>query len=225
MIWSQEVTLVRWTQPSGPLCLWQCFFYRASLGGNWGWKLEQASERTRGNDASLPGWTSQHWTSNIPLENKGRTSPHYWALPLCEAPPCATSRSTNTLLSFKVTTVAHHTCQRFSLLVVFYVGAYIGFQGHFHADKCKCLCRSCHEVATVSQGLCLFVVLSCVFHVFHLVTIINYFHPLVTNVRKNLLYLVTARLPALRRSNHISCWIFCLGVVPAICCICVSLVF
>ena len=25
VIWPQEVTLVRWTQPSGPLCLWQCF--------------------------------------------------------------------------------------------------------------------------------------------------------------------------------------------------------
>ena len=112
-------------------------------------------------------------------ENKGRTSPHYRALPLCEAPPCATSRSTNTLLSFKVTTVAHHTCQRFCLIVVFYVFAYIGFQGHFHADKGKCLCLL---VTTVSQGLCLFVVLSCVFHVFHLVT--KTIVTLVTNVRK-----------------------------------------
>ena len=25
VIWPQEITLVRWTQPSGPLCLWQCF--------------------------------------------------------------------------------------------------------------------------------------------------------------------------------------------------------
>ena len=24
VIWPQEVTLLRWTQPSGPLCLWQC---------------------------------------------------------------------------------------------------------------------------------------------------------------------------------------------------------
>ena len=24
MIWPQDVTLVRWTQSSGPLCLWQC---------------------------------------------------------------------------------------------------------------------------------------------------------------------------------------------------------
>ena len=24
LIWPQEVTLARWTQPSGPLCLWQC---------------------------------------------------------------------------------------------------------------------------------------------------------------------------------------------------------
>ena len=27
VIWPQEVTLARWTQPSGPLCLWQCFNY------------------------------------------------------------------------------------------------------------------------------------------------------------------------------------------------------
>ena len=26
VIWLQEVTLARWTQPSGPLCLWQCLF-------------------------------------------------------------------------------------------------------------------------------------------------------------------------------------------------------
>ena len=25
-IWPQEVTLARWTQPPGPLCLWQCLF-------------------------------------------------------------------------------------------------------------------------------------------------------------------------------------------------------
>ena len=27
VIWPQEVTLVRWTQPSGPLCLRQCFVF------------------------------------------------------------------------------------------------------------------------------------------------------------------------------------------------------
>ena len=27
VIWPQEVTLVLWTQPSGPLCLWQCFYF------------------------------------------------------------------------------------------------------------------------------------------------------------------------------------------------------
>ena len=26
LTWLQEVTLARWTQPLGPLCLWQCFF-------------------------------------------------------------------------------------------------------------------------------------------------------------------------------------------------------
>ena len=30
VIWPQEVTLARWTQPSGPLCLWQCFFFRCT---------------------------------------------------------------------------------------------------------------------------------------------------------------------------------------------------
>ena len=33
LIWLQEVTLKRWTQPSGPLCLWQCFL---SLSGDLG---------------------------------------------------------------------------------------------------------------------------------------------------------------------------------------------
>ena len=28
VIWPQEVTLARWTQPSGPLCLWQCLLLR-----------------------------------------------------------------------------------------------------------------------------------------------------------------------------------------------------
>ena len=26
VIWPQELTLAKWTQPSGPLCLWQCFY-------------------------------------------------------------------------------------------------------------------------------------------------------------------------------------------------------
>ena len=30
LIWPQEVTLARWTQPSGPLCLWQCFLCNCS---------------------------------------------------------------------------------------------------------------------------------------------------------------------------------------------------
>ena len=30
VIWPQEGTLARWTQPSGPLCLWQCFTFLLS---------------------------------------------------------------------------------------------------------------------------------------------------------------------------------------------------
>ena len=33
VIWLQEVTFARWTQPSGPLCLWQCFFLKFRLLG------------------------------------------------------------------------------------------------------------------------------------------------------------------------------------------------
>ena len=29
--WPQEVALARWTQPSGPLCLWQCYNYWTTL--------------------------------------------------------------------------------------------------------------------------------------------------------------------------------------------------
>ena len=28
VLWPQWVTLARWTQPSGPLCLWQCFIHK-----------------------------------------------------------------------------------------------------------------------------------------------------------------------------------------------------
>ena len=47
VIWPQEVTLVKWTQSSGPLCLWQCLtksffwlsfvfcFNRRSISGLW----------------------------------------------------------------------------------------------------------------------------------------------------------------------------------------------
>ena len=31
LIWLQEVTLARWTQPSGPLCLWQCLLLLMKL--------------------------------------------------------------------------------------------------------------------------------------------------------------------------------------------------
>ena len=31
VIWLREVTLARWTQPSGPLCLWQCLIYTLFL--------------------------------------------------------------------------------------------------------------------------------------------------------------------------------------------------
>ena len=48
LIWPQEITLARWTQASGPLCLWQCFNIRLPLRtsgglmcwGNWELILE-----------------------------------------------------------------------------------------------------------------------------------------------------------------------------------------
>ena len=33
VIWPQEVTLAIWTQPSGPLCLWQCLVLRIGMDG------------------------------------------------------------------------------------------------------------------------------------------------------------------------------------------------
>ena len=35
VIWLQEFTLARWTQPSGPLCLWQCFYKGNHLTHLW----------------------------------------------------------------------------------------------------------------------------------------------------------------------------------------------
>ena len=52
-IWPQEVTLARWTQPSGPLCLWQCLYNGGicrltSLGG------------TKTNHFSMIKWLTKH---------------------------------------------------------------------------------------------------------------------------------------------------------------------
>ena len=69
MIWPQEVTLVRWTQPSGPLCLWQCSFYT--------WPLHNIKDvgKARCNWCNIKtgcralparcvgGWT--HWVSQV----------------------------------------------------------------------------------------------------------------------------------------------------------------
>ena len=32
--WPQEIILARWTQPSGPLCLWQCLWFNISKDAN-----------------------------------------------------------------------------------------------------------------------------------------------------------------------------------------------
>ena len=47
VIWPQVVTLIRWTQPSGPLCLWQCFD-----------KQIKALKTTRGKNK---GFSNQAW--------------------------------------------------------------------------------------------------------------------------------------------------------------------
>ena len=43
VIWPQEVALARWTQPSGPLCLWQCLFMLD--GGQWQMKVGGVCDR------------------------------------------------------------------------------------------------------------------------------------------------------------------------------------
>ena len=46
VIWSQVVTLIRWTQPSGPLCLWQCFKYLCYILNTKEKRFHLGSERT-----------------------------------------------------------------------------------------------------------------------------------------------------------------------------------
>ena len=40
VIWLQDVTLARWTQPSGPLCLWQCLLWQRPPSYRSGWSLQ-----------------------------------------------------------------------------------------------------------------------------------------------------------------------------------------
>ena len=46
VIWPKEVTLVRWTQPSGPLCLWQCFLQYTFFFWSWGESEWRESRQT-----------------------------------------------------------------------------------------------------------------------------------------------------------------------------------
>ena len=54
VIWPQEVTLIRWTQPSGPLCLWQCFYF-SGRGQNMV-RIKRACPLARGLDDSHENW-------------------------------------------------------------------------------------------------------------------------------------------------------------------------
>ena len=49
VIWTQEVTLVRWTQSSGPLCLWQCFNIKTK-------ELRSSSELSKQTKLCPAGW-------------------------------------------------------------------------------------------------------------------------------------------------------------------------
>ena len=204
-------------------CKWQgskkcLFIYRSSLGGNWGWKLEQASERTRGNDASLPRWTSQHWTSNIPLERTRGERVLITERCRCVKPRPVQRHARRIhccLLRSQLSLITHVNVSVYLLSFMFLlilgfevifmqinvnVYVYLSFLPFGHNCKSRIMSFSC-------LVMCVPCVPSCYK---------NYCHPC-HECQKNLLYLVTARLLALRRSNHISCWIFCLEVVPAIC--------
>ena len=84
------------------------------------------------------------------------------------------------------------------------------------------------EVTTASQGLCLFLVLSCVFHVFHLVTILNHCHACHDCQKKSSLPGDSTAACSLAFQSH-----FLLNILPRSCprnllksiraCICVSL--
>jgi len=44
VIWPKEVTLVSRTQPSGPLCLWQCLILCISIRNNWHYVFDLTDE-------------------------------------------------------------------------------------------------------------------------------------------------------------------------------------
>ena len=58
VIWLQEVTLARWTQPSGPLCLWQCFLHSLKE------RLAEATKSTQGETMPPPTHQGDKSTSH-----------------------------------------------------------------------------------------------------------------------------------------------------------------
>ena len=91
VIWPQEVILIRWTQPSGPLCLWQCF---ATPGSPFRWI-----------------WTSKTGWTHIKLYNF--KSDHWFALSLTSS-FCKLSTNTINFLAWKI------RCQHFMCVLTFW---------------------------------------------------------------------------------------------------------
>ena len=86
VIWPQDVTLVRWTQSSGPLCLWQCF-----------WKYLRRCGFSRPIFIGNSLWSLQEWFPHtlitrqqqfIPIINRrGQISPLYLSCPVSSSAP------------------------------------------------------------------------------------------------------------------------------------------
>ena len=61
VIWPQEVTLARWTQPSGPLCLWQCLLT--------GWKYNFLHDGWR---RGFSDKMTKHWWYQYSMRSRNR---------------------------------------------------------------------------------------------------------------------------------------------------------
>ena len=79
VIWPQEVTLVRWTQSSGPLCLWQCFSF---IRGHWHWHWLHPGKERLGDVLTV---LRVYWLSEL----QGLCPLQWWSL--CFLPPSPAS--------------------------------------------------------------------------------------------------------------------------------------
>ena len=78
-VWTCNMTLARWTQPSGPLCLWQCLSFCLPFERKSWWivlpKANPLGDKRQCKPITLRPWQSYRYRGTIPAQKKRNSIP------------------------------------------------------------------------------------------------------------------------------------------------------